>query len=132
MAPAQSGFPLRGRQILIVEDDVLVAMYLERVLRIEGCTILGPAPKQSKALALLERARPDAVVMDLNLSGERPIALAEACVRLKVPFVIVSGYGKSQVDEPVVRHARRLEKPIIPEELIGALTEVIAAAPRAG
>jgi CheY-like chemotaxis protein len=106
--PDQTTAPLQGLRILIVEDDVLLAMELERILRGEGCSILGPAPKQAKALALLERDRPDAAVMDLNLSGERPIALAEALVRLKVPLVIVSGYSENQSEDPVFSGARRL------------------------
>jgi CheY-like chemotaxis protein len=127
MAQAELGISLKGLQILVVEDDVFLAMELERILKNEGCTILGPTPKQAKALALLESARPDAAILDLNLSGQRPIALVEACVRLKVPFLIVSGYSRSQTEEPVVRDARRLEKPITPQELIGALTEVIVS-----
>jgi CheY-like chemotaxis protein len=128
MAQEQSGFRLQGLQILIVEDDVLLAMALERLLEIQGCSILGPAPKQSKALALLERTRPDAAVMDLNLRGERPLALAEALVRLKVPFVILSGYSKSETEDPIFRHAPRLEKPATSVALIAALTEAIASA----
>ncbi len=128
MAQTQIALPLQGRRILIVEDDVLLAMVLERILIVEGCTILGTTPKQAEALALLERARPDAAVLDLNLNREKPIALAEALVRLKVPFVIVSGYSKSQAEEPIFRHARRLEKPTTPEQLIGALSEAIASA----
>ncbi len=128
MDQAQSASSLQGRQILIVEDDVLLAMDLERILRNEGCIILGPTPKQTKALALLERVRPDAAVLDLNLNGERPTALAQAFLRLKVPFVIVSGYSETPSEDHVFRGARRLSKPASPRQLIAALTETISAA----
>jgi CheY-like chemotaxis protein len=127
MAEPELGISLKGRQILVVEDDLLLAMHLEQILENEGCTILGPTPKLAKALAMLETEHPDAAILDLNLNGDRPVALAEALMQLKVPFVIVSGYARSEAEEPIVRGARRLEKPINPQELIHALTAVIAS-----
>ncbi len=82
---------------------------------------MGPVPRESKALALLEGQRPDVALLDLNLGGERPVALAEALAAQGVPFLIVSGYGQRQAPEAVFRGAPRLDKPIKGAQLIDAL-----------
>jgi hypothetical protein len=53
---------LFGPRILIVEDELLVAVDLEDQLKREGCGVTGPVPRETKAPAVLEQDRPDAVV----------------------------------------------------------------------
>jgi two-component SAPR family response regulator len=120
----QPATSLAGLRILIVEDELLVAMDYEEMLRREGCTVLGPVGRQSTALDLLKRERPDAAILDLNLAGERSTAVAEALEALQVPFVVVSGYGERTLQEAVLRRAPRLDKPMRPQELIGVLANI--------
>ena len=120
---------LTGARVLIVEDDPLVANYLEELLGIEGCIVLGPASRVDEALSLIERERPGAAVLDLNLNGERTIAVAEALAARLVPFVIVTGYGADNVpDERVLQHAPRLGKPFRARLLLRVLAEAIIGA----
>ena len=63
---------LRGARILIVEDESILALDLENRLTREGCDVIGLASREAKALKLLEREQPDAVVLDLNLNGKLP------------------------------------------------------------
>jgi len=57
---------LQGARILIVEDEFLLAEDLADRLKREGCDVIGPASREAKALSILERDRPDAVVPDLK------------------------------------------------------------------
>jgi two-component SAPR family response regulator len=107
-----------GRRILIVEDELLLAMDYEEMLRREGFLVLGPVGRQASALALLERERPDAAILDVNLAGERSTAVAEALAKRGVPFVVVSGYAERTLSEPVLRGAPRLDKPVQARELV--------------
>jgi hypothetical protein len=66
---------LRGARILIVEDESILALDLENRLTREGCDVIGLASREAKALKLLEREQPDAVVLDLNLNGKLPTDL---------------------------------------------------------
>jgi DNA-binding response OmpR family regulator len=59
------------RQILVVEDEFLIAMKLEQTLRRAGYQVVGPAAGVGMALGLLRQVRPDAAVLDVNLAGER-------------------------------------------------------------
>jgi hypothetical protein len=42
---------LQGRRVLVVEDELLVAMELDWVLRAQGCTVLGPAATVERAVS---------------------------------------------------------------------------------
>ena len=81
------------RQILVVEDEFLIAMELEQTLRRAGYQVVGPAPSLGTALELLRQVRPDAAVLDVNVGGERVTPVAEVLRAMAVPFVLASGYG---------------------------------------
>ena len=118
---------LSGKRVMIVEDEFLVAMELESELLEQGCVIIGPAGRSCMAMALLEGQTPDAVLLDLNLDGEVPTALAEALVRRQVPFVVVTGYGSRHPEPEVLRAAPRLEKPVHGPDLIAALSRAVGS-----
>jgi DNA-binding NarL/FixJ family response regulator len=52
----------------------------------EGCDVIGLASREAKALKLLEREQPDAVVLDLNLNGKLPTDLVVPWSRDKYPL----------------------------------------------
>ena len=121
------GGDLRGRRILIVEDEMLVAMELESVLKQQGCAVLGPAPTVARALALLDHERPEAALLDLNLNGEPATAVAVALRTRGVPFVVITGYGEAQSSEPELQGALRVDKPVNHDALVRALAQVMDA-----
>ena len=51
---------LAGARVLVVEDEFLIALEVEVLLRDFGCEVLGPVPSVVRALELLGRERPDA------------------------------------------------------------------------
>jgi DNA-binding response OmpR family regulator len=119
------GGDLRGRRVLIVEDEMLVAMELESVLKQQGCAVLGPVPTVARALALLDHERPEAALLDLNLNGESAIPVAAALSAHGVPFVLVTGFGQTQSQEPELRGAPRVDKPVDDGELVRTLAWVL-------
>jgi hypothetical protein len=68
---------LAGRRILLVEDELLIAMLLEASLEDHG--------SQNEQL--------DGALMDVNLAGERIFPAAEILAARAVPFLLLSGYG---------------------------------------
>src|SRR5215212_8822543 len=85
-----------GRLVLVVEDEFLIAMDLELLLRRHGWRVLGPAATVAEALRLLADERPDVALLDLNLRGELATPVAEelragravrAGERLRPPWV---------------------------------------------
>lgn len=111
--------------MLIVEDEMLVAMELDSLLRDQGCTVLGPAATVKRAIALIAEERPDAALLDLNLNGQPAIPVAAELNRQGVPFIIVSGYSKTHMQAPELSRARRLAKPVERQRLLGELGQLL-------
>lgn len=113
---------LKGRRVLVVEDEALVAMLVEDALTDAGAEVLGPVRSVAEAMAALARDRPDAAVLDLNLDGLPSTPVADALAAAGVPFVVATGYG---VDGLPPGHAGVpvLAKPYDPM----ALTRAVAA-----
>lgn len=78
--------------VLVVEDEVFIAMEVQAVLIDHGFHVLGPVPSVEEALDLLASQTPDAAVLDVSLRGELVSPVAEALRRMDVPFVVTSAY----------------------------------------
>jgi ActR/RegA family two-component response regulator len=104
---------LRGRRLLIVEDDYMVALELVRSLEEQGVEVLGPAGSVEDALALVEQegARMDGAVLDINLRNKRVYPVAEALAARGVPFIFATGYDALVIPEGYA-HVPRCEKPL--------------------
>ncbi len=118
---------LQGVRVLIVEDESIVAMALQEHLEDCGCRVIGPAPRISKALSLLELETPDMAVLDLNLDGEPSTCVAEVLATRSIPFVVVTGYGDKVLDDQVLQEAPRIGKPFRTGDLVNALARMATA-----
>lgn len=114
---------LTGRRVLVVEDETLVAMLVEDTLADAGVQVLGPVATVAEALAMLEQERPDLAVLDLNLAGETSEPIADALIRMEVPFVVASGYGAAGLPQRLAG-IPVLAKPYAPEDLTAALARL--------
>ena len=114
---------LKGRHILIVEDEVLVAMMMEDILLEQGCTP-EVAGDQKAALACIDGGRFDAAILDVNLNGAASFPIAEALKARGVPFAFSTGYDERMLrdgfgDQPVIR------KPFLPDKLLDVLCALV-------
>jgi DNA-binding LytR/AlgR family response regulator len=103
--------PFTGRRVLIVEDELLIALELKYIVEQLGAGVVGPAGSAEGALQLLSDATPDAALLDVNLREGRVTPVAQACWDRSVPFALVTGYGRLQLEEPLLRSAPRVRKP---------------------
>jgi CheY-like chemotaxis protein len=120
---------LKGRRVLVVEDEFLLAMELEGLLSGRGCEVLGPASTVQQALAVLRDHQPEVVVLDVNLKGQRATPVAAALHDRGVPFVVITGYSEAQLSEPELREAPRLDKPISCRALCRAMARALQSGP---
>jgi two-component SAPR family response regulator len=126
MTPIDSGQStlLRSLTVLVVEDEIMIAMELEMTLERHGWCVLGPASSVKEALRLLENARPDVALLDVNLRGEMVTPVAVALQSLQVPFVLSSAYDPAAVDGvEVLARAPKVAKPASERRLVAALAE---------
>lgn len=124
---------LRNKRILLVEDEALVSMVVEDVLRDAGAEILGPAPSVGEALRLVEAAAADggidAAVLDINLRGHAVVPVADKLAALGVPFVFATGYSKG-LGTGEHGAAPTLCKPFSTEYLVELVATLAASPPR--
>lgn len=120
---------LKGKRVLVVEDEALVAMLIEDELLNAGAHIVGTASSVANALRLIETAMGDggisAAILDVNLDGERVWLVANALHELGVPFVIETGYGLDGIAGKYLM-APVLQKPFDPQALIHAVGGLVA------
>ena len=111
---------MSSRRALVVEDEVLVGMMIEEMLRDLGYEIAGLSTHLDHALTLARTARFDVALLDINLNGRQSFPIADAVRARGLPFLFATGYGSRIVPEPY-RDAPILQKPFSLEELKGAL-----------
>ena len=85
---------LRGKRVMVVEDELLVSMLVEDFLTDEGCVIVGPFGRVAHALAAAECEAIDVALLDINVAGEKVFPVAFALERRGIPFLFVTGYGE--------------------------------------
>jgi DNA-binding response OmpR family regulator len=128
IAPPKSA--LKGKRILVVEDEALVAMLVEDELLDAGAHIVGTASSVAEALRVIEAAMGDggisAAVLDLNLDGEPIWLVANALDELGVPFVFETGYAPGCNTGKYVM-APILHKPFDPQALVGAVAGLVTS-----
>jgi CheY-like chemotaxis protein len=114
-----------GRRILVVEDDVLIAMLIEDLLREHGAMVVGPVDDLDEALRLAALGGHDAAVLDVNLGGRPSAPLAARLRAAGTPFLFVTGYGRAGLPDGFA-DAPVLGKPFRDGDLLGLLGDLLA------
>jgi CheY-like chemotaxis protein len=115
-----------GLRILIVEDEVLIALDIEEMLLRLQCEVVGPAATIAEALSTIAGSdRIDGAILDLNLQGETVLPVVHRLNERSVPFVIATGYVRRGSDHPALLGARRLAKPFGIKDVEKALRDIL-------
>ena len=109
--------------VLVVEDELLIAMTLEMMLVEKGYRVLGPASTVQEALALLETRQPDVALLDYRLGGSTTESLLPLMESRQIPVCMLTGYGRDALPERY-RQYRVLEKPFSLDELLKELNRL--------
>ena len=105
-----SGNEFAGRRILVVEDEMLIAMIIEDAVQDSGGEIVGPVATLEKALKIAEEEEFDAAILDVTIRGGKVYPVAELLLARDIPFLFASGYG-DWVLPAELRDKPRLTKP---------------------
>jgi DNA-binding response OmpR family regulator len=125
--PTAKTEPLR---ILLVEDEALIALDTQDVLESAGYTVVGPADRVDRALALAAAWPIDAAVLDVNLAGVQVWPVAESLHQRGIPFLLLSGLATTSAVPANCAKAPRVSKPIMSKELLEALAAILRAEER--
>src|SRR4028118_220513 len=97
LASPTGGFALssiKGRRILVVEDEYMLAEDLREELESQGALVMGPVACVADALELLRSGpAPDMAILDINLGGEMAYPVADALRARDIAFIFATGYN---------------------------------------
>jgi PAS domain S-box-containing protein len=113
-------------RVLVVEDEVFIALEISEALIEAGFDVVGPAMAVGPALELMDTVGCDAAVLDINLGTETSEPVARGLARRGTRFVTLSGYSREQ-HPGVFLDAPSLAKPLRPQALVAELKRVIFA-----
>ena len=94
-APKPGGArPKAPARVLVVEDNMIIAMDMEAMLLNLGAREVETASCVADALSSVAAKRPDFAVLDVNLGPETSFPVADRLRELSIPFVFGTGYGE--------------------------------------
>lgn len=100
--------PERLSSVLLVEDDVIIAMDVSAMIQELGSPRVVTASSPADALRILDDETPTAAVLDVRLGQQTSEAVAHALRSKGVPFVLATGVDEDEElndfpDAPILR-----------------------------
>ena len=116
----------RVKSVLVVENEILIAMDLEVMLNALGVRSIYHAPTCREALEWLDGRTPDIAILDLHLRDGPGTIVAERLAARGVPFIVYSGDIPALAGHGLLSRAAWVTKPCIAEELTAAIMRTLA------
>lgn len=115
--------PKESRNVLIVEDEALIAMELSYLLEDLGHRVLGIGASVDRALTLIDQYHDDLdlVILDASLGGVPALEVAQALGRGHIPYVVASGYSREDLGRLGFDASVTIAKPYHASEIAAAL-----------
>lgn len=113
-------------RVMVVEDEAIIALDIQRQLTTAGFTIAGKAQTAEGAFREIEREHPDIVLMDIRLRGEMDGVQAAGIIRRRYSLPVV--YLTAHTDGATLKRAQDTEpfgflvKPLVNASLKAAIT----------
>jgi len=121
-----AGSPHSIGTVLLVEDNMLIALDTEDALLDAGVGRVVIAASADRALAALAREKPDFAVLDFNLGAETSERVAAALTEASVGFCYATGYGEAIVSQVTQPPCGVLRKPFSPADVAEMLERAAA------
>lgn len=123
--PSLATLDLPQGKVLVVVDDAILALDLQRLLHEAGYRVIGPATTVAEIQRMIQRGDIDCAILDLDIDRRAPLPIADLLAFADVPFV----YLTTGVLGPVPsrhRHRPVVEKPFTREALLAAIEKAMA------
>jgi CheY-like chemotaxis protein/DNA-directed RNA polymerase specialized sigma24 family protein len=113
--------------VLIIEDEPIIAMDLEELVQGCGHRVVGVAASESEAVAIAARTRPGLILADINLGigGDGTAAVARILQGHQVPVIFVTAYPERLLTGDAIEPAFVITKPFEPMTLAIATYQAV-------
>lgn len=116
----------RPEKILLLEDEILIALDVEYALEGAGFTRLNSFSRCDQAIFYLQDTTPDAALVDLHLQDGISREVVSILHERGVPFVVYSGMPCLPEEHgQIYLEGQWLQKPATPEQLVAAINECL-------
>lgn len=112
--------------VLVIEDEALVAMLIEDMLEDMGHKAAATAGRLAEAIELAKTLPVELAIVDLNLNGERTDEVAHILSARGIPFVFATGYGAAGLGKEWAT-VPTVQKPFQPHQLSDAIEKTLKA-----
>ncbi len=120
---------LAAPRVLVVEDEMTVAMLIEDMVCELEYEVAAVVSRLEDAMRLLEANNFDLAILDVHLNGETVFPFAAELDQRDIPYIFATAYGSRGIPEEFRGHSV-LQKPFGPVELRGALMTLAGGAQR--
>lgn len=83
------------KKILIVEDDMIISLVVENMIKKLGHEVVGKAPSGDEAIELALKFKPDLILMDIRLKGEMDGIEAITVIKSQINTEVIYLTGNS-------------------------------------
>jgi CheY-like chemotaxis protein len=123
LPPNRTDLRLIAPRVLVVEDEMTVAMLIEDMVSELAYEVAGVVPRLEDAMRLLDSETFDLALLDVHLNGKTVFPFAAELEARDIPFLFATAYGPRGIPEEFRGHLV-LQKPFGPMELRLALIEL--------
>jgi two-component SAPR family response regulator len=111
--------------VLLLEDQPLIAMDTESMLKRAGFARIVHFSSVAPALAWIATFVPDLAILEVTVQDEPSVAIAEHLIDRNVPFVLYTGANRGMVRDRIFRNAEWISKPSEIEVIEPAISRVL-------
>ena len=122
-----SSLGLMAPRVLVVEDEMTVAMLIEDMVSELAYEVAAVVPRLEDAMRLLDSDSFDLAMLDVHLNGKTVFPFASELEAREIPFLFATAYGARGIPAEF-RHHLVLQKPFGPVELRRALIDLSGTA----
>jgi CheY-like chemotaxis protein len=115
---------LGSPRVLVVEDQMMLGMYIVNLLEDAGCTVVGPVAHVTTALPIALHEPLDAALLDVFLVDETVVPIAQALERRGIPFALISAYARDHLPAQL-RSRPYLAKPFMDREVTALVSGLV-------
>ena len=123
--PSLATLDLPQGKVLMVVDDAIMALDLQRLLNEAGYRVVGPAATVGEIQSMIQRGEIDCAILDLDVDRRAPLPISDLLAFADVPFVYLTTGVLGTISS---RHMQRptVEKPFTREAVLAAVENAMA------
>jgi DNA-binding response OmpR family regulator len=116
---------INGLNVLVVEDEELIALNIAEAVAEAGGQVIGPVPSVAEALAIVDREAIDAAILDANLLDRDITPVVTALLARGTPLVVHTAAGLPDELHGLKALIPVVAKPAPPHQVITVLARLV-------